>query len=224
MTPREIFTHNKAKFAGLYAKVKAIHAEILASGNGTNGHGLDHDLMVAQYGAMIAEDPRVEEMAWVAGLLHSFDRHYSSEEEKRLLGECLNLVAFEFSEGELDEIETAVQLHSKRNDPADSPVTVALKDADRLANVGALNIIRGGQHRPSIPACIPETLGGLNPNSTFKEPASCYDATYYNLEWWEMLRLPKARELGRADFEYTLAWQRSVEAKFAQVGLHPWPK
>ncbi|MSU55025.1 MAG: hypothetical protein EXS46_00620 [Candidatus Taylorbacteria bacterium] len=218
---REIFVRNRAKFAGLFERIKAIHHEIVVAGRDVNGHGFDHDVMVAQYAAMISENERVAEMAWVAGLMHSLDRHFPDSFNAKI-EECIVLVGHLFSVAEIEEIRVADRVHSRLNDPLDGPVTIALKDADRLANVGALNIIRGGQHRPNIPACVMESLGGLNPASTFKRPASCYDATFYNLEWWDMLRSEKARDLGRADFEYTRAWQRSVEAKFAQVGLFPW--
>jgi len=224
MDIQETFVKNKAEFRDFYERVEKIHASIIDQGMSTQGHGFDHDLLVAQYGYLIAEaeDERVGELAWIAGLLHSFDRHFSPLQEKKLIDECLNLVGL--SESDNLDVRVALNKHSERNDPSDSPVLVALKDADRLANIGAINLIRGGQHRPNIPACIPETVGSLHPSSTFRKPMSCYDATFYNLEWEAMLRLPRAKKIAEKYFNFIREFQTLVVEQFRETGLYPWPK
>ncbi|MFA6554299.1 MAG: HD domain-containing protein [Candidatus Paceibacterota bacterium] len=223
-TASDIFAQFRAKFHNLYNFVKTVHEGIIASGKSTHGHGLDHDLTVAQYGAKIAPNKRVGELAWVAGLLHSLDRHFSADETRRYVEEGLSMVAQHFTAVEIQEIRTAVEEHSKMNQDTDGIVTMVIKDADRLANLGAINLIRGGQHRPCIPAYIPETLGQLHPLSTFSRPMSCFDATFYNLEWREMLRLPMAKELGEKYFQFIKDWQALVVSQATEVGLYPWPK
>src|SRR3990172_3226862 len=220
MDNKEIFVNNRAKFAALYKRIEKIHSQT----KNTRGHGFDHDLLVAQYAAIIAENERVGEMAWVAGLMHSLDRHFLPDEAEMILEECIGLVSNQFTVCELGEIRLAVHDHSKKNDPADGPVTVALKDADRLANIGPINLIRGGQHRPDIPACILESLGSRHPDSTFNNIKCCYDATFYNLEWEPMLRLPKAKEIGKKYFDYIREFQIRFAEQFREAGLHTWPK
>lgn len=222
MNSQEIFVRNKEKFGNLYLKIKKIHESIIARGASTHGHGFDHDLMVAQYGFLISENNRKGELAWIAGMMHSLDRHFSPQIEMDIINECLGVV--ELFEIEKDDIKIALDKHSKPNDPLDSALLIALKDADRLANIGAINLIRGGQHRPNIPACIPETLGALHPDSTFKNLKSCYDATFYNLGWEQMLRLPKAKEIAKKYFDFIREFQALVVEQFREVGLYPWPK
>jgi len=220
MNNQEIFVIKRAKFVALYNRIEKIHSQT----KDTRGHGFDHDLMVAQYATIISEDERVGEMAWVAGLMHSLDRHFPHDETEIILEECINLVSSQFTVCEIEEIRMAVHNHSKKNDPTDGPVTVALKDADRLANIGAINLIRNGQHHPDIPACIPESLGGLHPDSTFKKPMNCYDATFHNLEWEAMIRLPRAREITKKYFDFIRKFQTLVVEQFREVGLYPFPK
>ena len=223
--PAETFAIYRLKYKPLYEFNRDMHLDIVRSGKSTHGHGQDHDLTVAQYGALIAPDEHDGELAWVAGLLHSMDRHFLETEAHDKIERGLDL-AFKcgLSTEDIEQVRVAVAHHSKMNDDADGPVTIILKDADRLANLGAINIIRGGQHRPDIPACIPETLGRLHPESTFKNPKSCYDATFYNSEWEAMLRLPKAKELGARYFRFIEEWRALAVSQAAEVGLYPWPE
>ncbi len=223
--PRAVFDTMRKKFARLYNKVKQNHEDLLLSGQGNRGHGFDHDLMVAQYAAIIADDLQVAEMAWVAAMMHSADRGYEPHITAVIIEEYLSLLPKGgFSSSDLILIREAVVGHSEMNSDLDNPVTIVLKDADRLANIGAINLIRGGQHRPNIPACIPETVGHLHPESSFKRPMSCYDTTFYILEWEKMLRTPKAKELGKQYFDFVRRFQVLVVHQQAEVGLWPWPE
>ena len=220
MNIRDKFLLMVETYRPLFNETVRFYKKMENEGTSTHGHGLDHDLMVANYSLIITESGRDGALAWVAAMLHSIDRHCGdrmTEEVNRRFDPVRHL----FDSEEIMAIMEAVENHSKRNDPHDGPVTVIIKDADRLANVGALNLIRGGQHRPNIPACRLETIGRLHPKSTFKEPMSCYDATFFNTEWWDMLRLPKARLIGEPHFEYTRQFRDMVESQFAEVGLDP---
>ena len=221
---RKLFQAMRAKYRALYDAVKKTHEDILAAGKTTVGHGWDHDLRVAQTGALIAESPRVGEMAWCVGLMHSTDRHYGERTEEVLHGYFALLPKNEFVVGESVMMWNALIEHSKKNSDADNPVTVALKDADRLANLGIMNLFRCGQHHPDIPACIPEYLGRVHPNSTFKKPMSCYDAVHVaNMPWEAMLRLPKAKEMGRKEFDFYRKILQRCTDEMEEVGLYPFP-
>lgn len=223
---RDIFTINRVKFAALYEVVKTNHQNAIDSGKVlVGGHGWDHDLRVAQTGALIADDDRIGEMAWVAGLMHSTDRHFGERTNEVLLHYFSLLPQGEFNPLEMSQMLDAVLNHSGKNSPSDedNPVLVTLKDADRLANLGAINFIRGGQHRPNIPAVIPEYLGRRDPRSTFRDIKSCYDALWFNLEWEDMIRLPKAKVMAKKHFDRIREWQRWAVDEMEEVGLYPWP-
>ena len=220
---QQIFVTMRKKYKPLYNAVKATHQMIIAQGKSTSGHGWDHDLRVAQTAILIAETLRIGELAWVAGLMHSTDRHFGDQTKTVLRGYFALLPKNEFSKAELGIMWDAVMEHSKLNNDADNPVTVTLKDADRLANQGALNLIRGGQHRPHIPACIPEYLGRKHPESTFLDPKSCYDAAWFKLEWEEMLRLPKAKKMGKPYFDECRRFIQTCVTEMEEVGLYPFP-
>lgn len=220
---RRLFLTLRDKYRNLYDAVQKTHEDILTAGKSVMGHGWDHDLRVAQTGALIAETSRVGEMAWVGGLMHSTDRHFGERTAEILDGYFTLLPKGEFSDREFSWIQEAVYQHSKKNSEADNPVTITLKDADRLANLGALNLIRGGQHRPNIPTCIPAYLGRKHPQSTFRDPMSCYDALWGNLEWEGMLRLPKAKEMGKKFFDYYRDFMQRCVEEMAEVGLFPFP-
>jgi len=213
MDIKNILAERYKKYHRLIIEVESMLRE------GNQSHGIDHSLMVAQYATLIAEDERVGELAWVSGVIHDVCHRGRSNSLKDLL----DLVPpGEFSSGEMGMIFRAVINHSKPNDPADEPVTIVLKDADRLANLGLLNIIRGGQHRPELPAMIMGCFS-LHPGSTFKKPLSCLDALHYNLEWEEMLRLPRAKVLGRQWFALYRYLISTNEAQFREIGLDVWP-
>jgi len=221
---RRIFVTMREKYRALYDVVKKNHADILAAGKTTMGHGWDHDLRVAQTGALIADGPQVSEMAWVAGLMHSTDRHFGDRTEEVLRGYFALLSKAEFTVSGFVMMWNAIIEHSKLNSDGDNPVTVTLKDADRLANLGALNLIRCGQHHPNIPACIPEYLGRRHPESTFRNLMCCYDAiSVVNLEWEEMLRLPKAKKMGKPYFDYYRDFMERCVREMEEIGLLPFP-
>lgn len=187
----------RKKYSVIYDLVKSEVEKV----KDNQGHGFDHFLMVAQYGYLLCEDDRYREMAWVAGLTHDMHRIETMSKvaiEAALLGI--------FVDEDRMIIREAVLNHSKFNDPDDHPVTVALKDADRLANLGPANLLRAGQHMADIPAFIVGYYDAPHPDATFKNRVSVMDALYSNLEWEAdervRLRTPKAEEIAKKYFYF----------------------
>jgi len=65
---------------------------------------------------------------------------------------------------------------------------VALKDADRLANIGPNIFIRSGQFYPLLPPFDPRHIDEFDPQSTYRSPRNVLDDIRYCLEWEEWLR------------------------------------
>lgn len=224
-TPREIFLNLRKKYRKLYDAVYSSHRSLLARGRSTHGHGWDHDIMVAQNAAIIAENRRIGEMGWITGLMHSTDRHYSTDEAVRIINEYfLLLPQREFMTKELQMMKEALEEHSSLNSDTDNPVTIVLKDADRLGNLGPLTPMRAGQFQDDLPAFLFETLGKKHPETTFRKPKSCYDGLFGNIEWETMLRLPKAKKRAKPLLRFLRNYHKAIEKQVADTGLHPWPE
>ncbi|MDQ5892996.1 MAG: hypothetical protein QG640_6 [Patescibacteria group bacterium] len=225
---RRRFVELRNKFSPLYDRVTAIHKGLIENQIGNSGHGLDHDLMVAQYCLLIAENDDEAEMAWCAALLHSFDRFFS-EEAEQLVHDTFRSVEDMFGSVETALILVAISEHNKPNDPKDSMVTIILKDADRLANCVATIITRSGQFNSTIPAVeLGYTNGkGRHPDSTYGSPRSCRDDVLSCLEWEASekfgIRLRKARELAKPKFDFLRQYFTQIEKSFQEVGLDRWP-
>jgi len=219
MEPREIYAQFRAKYHELVDWNRNIHQNVLTAGQSEKGYGVDHDLTVMMYCLLIAEDEHIGEMAACAALTHSWDRHYVVQITKVLNESYRGLLTDKFSGEEVSQIFTAIKLHSKPNDPNDGPVTVVLKDADRLANLGYLNIPRGAQHHCNVPVVILEYIDRMHPNSTFRKPTCWLDALRFNLEWEGMLRLPKAKKLGKPKFDFIRWFLEQIVEDFRAIGL-----
>ena len=201
-----------SKYKALFNVVRDLTRE------GNQSHGIDHALMVAQNGWRIAQDERIAELAWIAGLMHDVV-HRSIDERCRqyilhTLFEAIPGVAL----SEEEAIGYAIRKHSMLNDAGDSPLLVVLKDADRISNLGLLNLGRGGQQHPELPSMV---LGyfGATPGSTFKKPASWIDLLQYNLEWETMLRTPRAIVIAAPFFAELRRLLCEHESQFRDAGL-----
>lgn len=220
---RQIFHLYQERFAKLFSGVKDFHLEMERQRKGNQGHGIDHDVLVAGYVILIqGKKTRVTEMAWVAAMIHSIDRLAGVETEsilKRLLG--LLPVGY-FTEIEIGTILQAVREHSGPNREQDSEVKIVLQDADRLANIGACLIIRSGQLYPHIPAVEVQYLSG-NPESTFRQPRSCRDDIAFSLEWESGakfgLRTHTAKLLGKPYFDFLRLFLATIKRQYEETGL-----
>lgn len=183
-------------------------------------HSFLHALMVAQYGWLIAEEENIAIAVWVAGLCHDLHRHCDNQIE------LVNKLDYYLTLTGLDEsvkpmIKQAVLNHdNKPNDPADNPVTVALKDADRLGNIGPAHWPRAGQFRPCIPVFDPVNFLS-DPEATFKNPRSICRDIRHTMEWESWLRLPRAKEIGKPYFEAIRWFLKTIEKQHADLGLFP---
>lgn len=197
--------------------------------------------MVAQYCILIAPDKRSGDLAWIAALLHSFDHLFAEgadpfippeEQEKevaleRMMQMYLSLLPESVSDDEQRLIVDASLTHKSANSADDSDVKITLQDADRLANIGALVIVRGAQYHPSIPAAELDYLDRPNPASTYRDPQSVMDNIRDCLDWEDNpkfgLRLPEAKRTGAKHFAYLRAYFQQIKLQFEEVGLYPWP-
>jgi hypothetical protein len=162
-------------------------------------HDFPHALLTAQLAEIIAEPIRLREIAWVAGVVHNTDRIFPENEVARKVWEYLVFTWFGPTDSNM--IVEAVLQHSKLNRPDDNPITKALKDADRLASAyGSLCLVRTGQSLPTIPTFDLNHIRTPSPGATYFDCKTILDGFNFILEWQDMLRCPKAIELGRMYF------------------------
>ena len=220
-------------FPGLANRVKEAHEQY---GLTASGHDFDHDLRVANYALMIAPDTRTGLLGMAAGFCHSADRILKKAlehspnpvveiEVEQLVRQWLG--ATDLPKKERDEVVFAVLHHETANSEHDTPLNIPLKDADRLANLDADVIIRGGQFQPHLLAVDPVHLEHdpkatyHNPRSVLWDVANC--ASWMNTEGPYVLRLPKARELGVKRAEFLKLFISTIHAQRQEVGLIPYP-
>ncbi len=208
------------RFSGLLKVVEADHNRMGAVGN---GHDFLHAVVVAQYAAVIAPDDKTAVLAFLAGILHNTDYLFGEAEvPEKVTGYLRDHTDLKDEEKKL--VAEAVVNHSKLNDPEDNPVTVALKDADRLGNTGPQFFIRVGQYHRGIPTVDPVyTLSNPNLLGAYRDPKSLTSHIRFTLEWEKMLRLPKAKEMGKKRFEITRTLLGDIEDQLNEIGLFPYP-
>ena len=113
----------------------------------------------------------------------------------------------------------AVLNHPKLNDSADNLITITLKDADRLANLGPNAYIRSGQLYHYLPAYDPRYIKNPNPAATFSDPKTVLHDIRCALEWEQWLRLPRAKEIGKKYFDHLRAYLNDFEKQIHEAGL-----
>lgn len=167
-------------FPELTNKVRQDHIEKRATGK---GHNFLHALMTGQYAEMIAEEKDIAILSWIAGVIHNTDRIYSEQKVMQVLQSYLNLPSLNLIECEKQDILEAILNHSKLNDPNDNPVTVTLKDADRLANIGPNIFIRSAQLYHQLFDYDPRYIAEPDPTATYRNPKTCLHDIRSSLEW-----------------------------------------
>lgn len=139
---------------------------------------------------------------------------------RKKLIQCLKKTKLSDSDKHL--IIEAVLAHRKLNDRSDNKVTVALKDADRLANVGALLCLRSAKDFEHLP--VIDYIHLFNhPSATYRHPESVGKDISYSLEWEKWLRLPKAKKLGAKRFAFLRSFLKDIEAQLKESRLEPYP-
>ncbi len=186
-------------------------------------HDFYHALTAAQYAALIAPNARLARVGWCAGLLHEHPhRLFQEEQGVHLVRERLARHSALSLRAQLDVLQ-AILAHSGKDTSQDSSLLVVLKDADRLANLGAWHWLRAAQFRPKIPAVDPRYVERQDPLATFKNPRSVFRDIESTLEWETWLRLPKAKELAVPLFEEIRWLKRRLEEQLTILGLVPFP-
>lgn len=206
----------RPRFPVLYAHIKRTHA---ASTTGEYGHGLDHDVLVAEFAVHICPDRAYADMVWVAGILHSLDRVVGDEAVSQAIHDALEIVREHFTDEQRLEIYEAVMRHSELNKDDQSFTQVVLMDADRLANLQMAIPIRAGQFRPSVPPLEMEYLDTMNPASTYRSPKSILDDMRHGLQWVAWLRTPRAQELGSEAEKDIKAYLELIAKPYRLLGL-----
>ncbi len=208
----------------------------------SGGHDFHHALRVGQMAILVAweESQRMAKLAGAAGLCHNADRILERQRELK----CSNVSSIDeesvraltriwlrflgFTNEERDLVTQAVVHHgTKPNALTDSLVLMALADADRLVNMEPDVIIRSGQHHHDIPALDPvyfEAVPGANyrdPKTVLWDIANCI--TWALNEGPYILRLPKARELGKERAAYLQNFIDTIKRQHSDLGLVPYP-
>ena len=212
--------------------------------------------LVAYYNALnicpVDEAESWARLAGAAGLCHNADRilqrrvgidrlsNNVSEEEiwmliRRWFGEEGDIFYTKSSYPnyyDLPELEKtnlvvkAVLGHNGKNDESDSPVLVALMDADRLVNIELDLVIRCGQFQPDLPAVDFRHLLD-DPTASYKDPKSVLSDIKSSLEWETdprfALRTPTAIEMGRARFAALRFYMETLLEQIKESGLIPYP-
>jgi len=217
-------------FGDLVKMVGEDHAKLLKGK--AKGHDFTHTIMVAQYCLILSDDLKIGVLSWLAGLLHNTDRLFGYEvvsqkvdEYFRLIPEEINIEGsnIQISQSNLLVVKEAILNHSKLNDPSDGLITVILKDSDRLANAGSSLYPRGTQHCGNVLSYNPLYVDGFHPESTYSKAKSVLDNYRYCLEWEEMLRLPRAKEIGEKYFDALRHIIDGFKDQLEETGLYPYP-
>ncbi len=214
----ESFNSYRKKFTALYEAVKNMHE---ASPWQHRGHGLDHDVAVAQMAVLIAPTPRLADMGWVAALIHSTDRLVEVGRCQAQLREYLSLLPMNFfDDEEVEEIYLAVLEHSEKSPLHRSPTQEILQDADKLINLQAIVFIRSGQFRSKIPAIEFLYVEKTNPASTYHAPKSVLDGCRISIyEYPQLINTQKGKELASVYVERFRQYEQQILEDHQLLGL-----
>lgn len=225
-TERPLWGIYEERYADLVQEIREIH---ISHGKFGGGHDFTHALMVARYAAMVAEGynfPGDEErghlgrLAWIAAICHNADRIWPNLTQDHIeVAVRTHLSATDLNTDERQLVVDAVLEHHSLNKPQDSAVTVVLKDADRLANLGPNLFIRSGQHYHDLPAYDPRFVENPDPRATYPEPMTVLYDILCALEWEPWLRCPKAIELAAPYFDFLREFKRLFEHQMWEVGF-----
>lgn len=195
----------KKKYSSFYGHMVQFHEGHNTKGT---GHDLIHDLMVSGYAVRISKvefpsNKRLAELVWIAGMLHSTDRFFVDDVAHRALLEAMLTKACLTDPADRADVMTAILEHGRPNQESDGLITVVLKDADRLANINPLVMIRSAQFHPGLPTHDPQHLAcSRSPGSTYKNPRSIMDDIFGCTEWENWLRTDAAKKIGKKYFAF----------------------
>lgn len=206
------------KYSNLLMNVRDDHERLKSR---TNGHDFVHALMVAQYAQLIAEDEETATLGWLAGLIHNTDHLFGKKDARKNIERYLRL-APNLSIRQKISITHAVRIHANLDRKDDSPIAVILKDADKLANLGALLLVRVGQFRHNLPLINLLYPNGNSPNSTYEKPETAIDNIWLIISRWEpKLRTKEARRIARPYFRFLRLFFRVMKKQLRECDLYP---
>ncbi|MBI4085866.1 MAG: hypothetical protein HY433_01315 [Candidatus Liptonbacteria bacterium] len=191
-------------FPDLFAAVHKSHEEVGLVGH----HDWVHAARVGQIAYQIGlneTDKQTAELAGVAGLCHNADkviqkklgvgrREVPTDETSRLVKSWLMTETrpsayghvpepvFGYYGPEVDAIVAAVLGHDGKNSSNDSPVLIALMDADRIVNLDGDLFARSGQHYADLPVVDYKHFLD-DPEATYQAPRTVFRDIAYSLDW-----------------------------------------
>lgn len=234
-------------YPALATAVRDMHKQV---GLVASGHDVDHDYEVGQLALMVAwsEDQDAAVLGGVGGLAHSSDRILEvrlglgketisvvPEEDVRSSVMSLIIACTDIRDPESRERIISAVIHhgSKPNQPDDDLVTIAVGDADRLANMGANLPIRSGQHNHHVRLLNPITMEVDTSSRSSREKYNNPDSVLWDIrnciDWYRKpdgpyaLRLPESLKLGRIRAGRLERYIQEIKDDRAFVGLYPYP-
>ncbi|MDO8574157.1 MAG: HD domain-containing protein [bacterium] len=197
-------------------------------------HDFLHALMVAHYCVLIAEDELTGVLAWVAAICHNTDRLWPDFDESDIRLKVAYYLASQpdaFDITAVEDVTQAVLDHHKPNGENDGQVTVVLKDADRLANMGPNLIIRSGQHYSKLPAYDPRFVRIPDSRASYRNPMTVLHDILCALEWAEEggrfgIRSPRAKELMKPYVRFLNYFRDLMQQQLKETYLlgYPFPE
>lgn len=189
------------------------------------GHGVDHIKRMVNTARLIVDPREVDPLLLEAAIwLHDLDRtaRFNSKPKEELAEFIrVSLLEFGFSEEEIALVIDAVQKHSDLNGDSDSDLLIFLKDCDRL-DMGAIGVARTiahgkGKEEGALPIYVPGDFSKTKPRAALG--VSVVRNVRFCLEWQDMLRAPKAKELARAKFAFMQTFIEEVERELKELGI-----
>ncbi|MCL5409687.1 MAG: HD domain-containing protein [Patescibacteria group bacterium] len=189
-------------------------------------HGIDHirrvvynstaictgegtDPFLPTVAAWLHDNGRIAE--WQAKLAGRKDRIFHAEVSAAEVPFTLSPYQDILGEEAIANVQQAVALHSMPNSVDDSPLTVTLKDADRLDGMGAIGIMRTFTDRHSFPSYnLPNPYGSVvRPLREINESnTTLMEFPFLNIEWYFMLRSETAKRIAERKLEHTYQYLR----------------
>ncbi len=167
-----------------------------------SGHDFTHIERGLKRIVVLCEDTNVSSfIAQVTVIFHDMHRIFNFNDETIQSYVSQKLAQYPLSTEEISSIIEAILEHHKLNDPNDSELTILLKDTDRLDCLSAIGITRICQHN-HLKLPYRETDPFVYVPGKLSDLESLIDVFHFVLEWEEMLRLPKAKEMAKGGIAF----------------------
>lgn len=224
------------RFPGVAQRVRQKHEEVGLYGH----HDWIHAYRVGEVAYQVAEaewDGGIAAVAGLAGLLHNADRVM---QKKMMVGRrdvppsvVSALIKWWLEgaprvSGAVDYVVIdAVLKHDVKNSPEDSPVLVALMDADRVVNLDVDLFPRSGQYYHDLPVVDYKHLFD-DPEATYRNPKSVLRDIAYSMDWADpaspvCVRTRLGKKMAEERVRHFRAFFDTLQAQLTEEGIHPYP-